>query len=148
MNSYLNETDNFIYQDFSPKIHDDKLKGYESVYDLEAVKNSLKNLFLVQKSEIPGKPQIGNPLGLHLFDNFDFFTEASLKQAIKVEVQKYEPRVEIIEIKVNEMQEYNRIIIEIVFSVNLKEGNIQDSIYLPYSHNDLSYLSGRTTTSL
>ncbi len=140
------KNDNFIYRDLSPKLNRNKLIGYESAFDVEAIKNSLKNIFLVQKGQMPGKPQFGNPLRISLFDNFDFASESSLKQAIKVEVEKYEPRVIIQEIKISEMPEYNRLIIEIIFYVILKEGRIEDSIYLPFSHNDFTYIGGRTTS--
>ena len=142
------KNDNFIFRDLKPRIGNDVLQGYDSSFDQEAVKNSLMNIFLVQRNEVPGKPRFGNPLQLSLFDNFNYFSESSMKQAIKVEVQKYEPRVDLIEINIDLMQEYNRIVVEIVYKINIKENNIIDSIYLPFSANDYSYLGGRTITSL
>lgn len=142
------KNDNYTYRDLEPKINGDVQIGYNSVFDVEAVKNSLKNLFLVNKGELPGKPQFGNPLQVSLFDNFDYFTESTMEQAIRVEVEKYEPRVQILEVNISEMPEYNRIIVEVRFSVNIRENNIQDSIYLPFSRNDYTYLNGRSLRSL
>jgi phage baseplate assembly protein W len=141
------KNDDFIYRDLEPRIGE-KLRGYDSAFDQEAIKNSLMNIFLVQRNEVPGKPQFGNPLQLSLFDNFDYFTESSMKQAIKIEIDKYEPRVTLIDININLMPEYNRIVIEVVYQINLKENNIVDSIYLPFSQNDHTYLGGRTITTL
>jgi len=142
------KNDDFIYRDIVPRIGDNQLQGYNSAFDQEAIKNSLLNLFLVQRNEVPGKPQFGNPLQLSLFDNFDYFTESTMKQAIKVEIEKYEPRVDLIDINIDMMEEYNRIIVEIVYKINLKENDIIDSVYLPFSQNDFTYLGGRTTTSI
>jgi phage baseplate assembly protein W len=142
------KNDDYTYRDISPKLHEGKLKGYNNAFDVDAIKNSLMNIFLVQKGEVPGKPQFGNPLQLDLFDTFDYFSESSMKTAIQVEVEKYEPRAEVTEILINLMEEYNRIIIEVRYKINLKENNIEDSIYLPFSANDFSYLSGRTTTTI
>jgi len=142
------KNDDYIYRDLNPKINNNTLIGYNNAFDIEAIKNSLMNIFLVQRNEVPGKPQFGNPLQLSLFDNFDYFTEVSMIQAIKVEVEKYEPRVEIIDINLNLLPEYNRIIVEIVYKINLRENNIIDSIYLPFSQNDFTYLGGRSQTTL
>jgi phage baseplate assembly protein W len=139
------KNDNFIYRDLSPKLQGEQLTGYTSAFDAESIKNSLKNIFLVQKNELAGKPNFGNPLQLELFENFNFFTENTLKAAIKVEIDKYEPRVDLIDVKVNKLEEYNRVIVEIIYSININEGNIQDSIYLPFSANNFTYLSGRET---
>ena len=139
---------NYTYRDLVPKIQSDVLIGYDSAFDVEAIKNSIKNIFLVNKGEVPGKPQFGNPLNLTVFDNFDFFTENTIKQAIKVEIEKYEPRAEIIEININVMQEYNRIIVEVIFKTNIIENDIIESIYLPFSQNDFTYLGGRTPSTL
>ena len=52
-----------MYRDIKPKIDESKaLRGYNTVEDLEAIKNSLRNIFLVNKNECPGKPKFGNPL--------------------------------------------------------------------------------------
>lgn len=142
------KNDDYIYRDLKPKIQGDVQIGYNSSFDLEAVKNSLMNIFLVNRGEMPGKPQFGNPLQLSVFDNFDYFTESSMTQAIRVAVEKYEPRVTVLEVNISEMPEYNRLIVEIRFSVNLKENNIQDSIYLPFSRNDYTYLGGRSVKNV
>jgi phage baseplate assembly protein W len=97
---------------------------------------------------MPGNPQFGNPLRLSLFDNFDFFTESTLKTAIRVEIEKYEPRVTLLDVKIDLMQEYNRVLVEVIYTINLNNGVTQDSLILPFSANDMTYLSGRTTSTI
>jgi len=142
------KNDNYSYRDLKPKIDGETLVGYHSTFDEEAIKNSLKNIFLVQKGEMPGNPQFGNPLRLSLFDNFDFFTESTLKTAIRVEIEKYEPRVTLLDVKIDLMQEYNRVLVEVIYTINLNNGITQDSLILPFSANDMTYLSGRTTSTI
>ncbi len=146
--NYINVNDDYSFKDYSPVVSGDVLIGYTDVYDEESIKNSLKNIFLVQKNELPGKPKFGNPLELELFENFNEFTENTMKEAIKIEVEKYEHRITLDDVIINQLMEYNRIIVELKYTVNIKEGNIQDSVYLPFSANNFTYLSGRTTQSI
>ena len=97
------------YVDISPKKLNNKLVGYGIKEDLEAVENSLKNLFTIRKGEVPGKPFLGNPLPIYLFDNIGFFEKKSIKTAMINVVEKYEPRVKIVDIKIEEHKEYNAI---------------------------------------
>jgi len=135
--------DNYTYRDLIPRITENGITGYDSAFDVEAVKWSLKNLFIINQGEVPGKPRFGNTLKIDLFENFDHFTESSLKASIENLVARYEPRVRIIDINITMHLEFHRIIIEIIFSVNIRENNIEDSLYLPFSSNDFTYIAGR-----
>jgi len=131
------------YRDIKSKINNDQLIGYSDSYDIEAVKNSLRNIFAVQKAEVPGKPWFGNPLRLALFDLFDEFTEMDYESAIKSEVERYDPRINIEKVKVDVYPEYNRILVDIYFNVNINGNNITDHLVLPYSHNDRTFIGSR-----
>jgi phage baseplate assembly protein W len=131
------------FQDFNPIHEGDKLKGYELEYNEDAIKNSLLNLFTIQKGEVPGKPYLGNPLNLQLFDLFDFFTQSDMETAIINVIGMYEPRVTLHRVTVNRAEEYNRIIILIEYSFVIGDSINYDSLAIPYSHNNVSYLGGR-----
>jgi len=133
----------FVYSDVKPKYDISTLSGYDTVYDLDAIRNSLINIFTVQKGEVPGKPWFGNPLRIELFDNFDIFTEQTIKSAIENELEKFDPRILIDNISVNLMPEKNRIIVTLNYHVNLESNHVEDTLYLPFSHNDLSFLGSR-----
>ena len=61
--------------------------------DIEAIKNSIRNIFLVQKNTVPGKPWFGSPLSKDLFDLFDNMKGELIELAIKNAIQIWEPRV-------------------------------------------------------
>ena len=133
-----------FYTDYHPRYSNKgHLSGYDIDIDEEAVKNSLRNIFLVQKQESPGKPNFGNPLEMNLFDNFTFATERMLESAVQNVVQKYEPRVKVEAVNVTKALEYNRLIVELDFSYIIDDDILYSSIVFPYSHNSVSYLGGR-----
>jgi phage baseplate assembly protein W len=136
------------YQDISPVFNSNKLSGYELEYDEDAIKNSLLNLFTIQKGDVPGKPYLGNPLDLALFDLFDFFTQKDIETAIINTIGNYEPRVQLHNVFVDAAPEYNRIIITINYSFVVGGTINYDSLKIPYSHNTISYLGGRIRPSI
>jgi len=127
---------------------DTQLIGYETDFDIDAVRNSLLNIFLVQKNEVPGKPEFGNPLGLEVFDIADRFVIDRIEANIKSEVAKYDRRINILKVDVESFPLQNRIIVNIVYEVFIFDNKIKDSIYLPFSHNDHTYLGGRSASIL
>ena len=133
-----------FYTDFQPRYGDKRgLAGYDMDIDEEAVKNSLRNIFLVQQTECPGKPDFGNPLRTALFDNFTFASERKMEDVIQDVVRKYEPRIKIEGIKVTKAEEYNRLIVDLKYSYVLNDDMQYGSLLIPYSHNSISYLGGR-----
>ena len=141
----------YIYSDYSPIIDykdiendfDNVLIGYGTDFDVDAVKNSLINIFTVQKGECPGKPNFGNPLGFELFDLIDDFVVDVIEMNIKNAIERYDPRINILEIDVSEFPSQNRIIVKVVYEVLLYDNKIKQSIYLPFAHNSHTYLGGR-----
>jgi len=138
----------YVYKDINPEYKNEKLYRYSDDYDSEAIKNSLRNIFLVQKHELPGKPWFGNPLNLQLFDNFDVFTEEDLKSAIISEVEKFEPRVFIKEVKVNLSPEYNRIVVTLIYNIIQNNTQIEDILYLPFAYDTKTFISQREMVTL
>jgi len=131
------------YQDVYPIVKNNELYGYGIDHDEMAIKNSLLNLFTIQKGDVPGKPYLGNPLDIALFDLFDFFKQSDMETAIVNMITKYEPRVQLHSVVVTEAAEYNRIIIQINYSFIVDNGINYDSLEVPYSHNTVSFLGGR-----
>ncbi len=140
------EQKDYIYSDISPVFNGDNLVGYNRQYDVDAIKNSLMNLFLVQKLEVPGKPQLGNPLNVKVFELFDSFSETIIGESIKTMIRNYEPRVDIKEVRVTTVEEMNRLIIEIDYYVIINNRVIGDTIYIPFAHNTRSFIDGRQAT--
>ena len=133
----------YTYSDIESNIKLNKLSGYKVVYDAEAIRNSLLNIFLIQKGEVAGKPAFGNPINLQVFDLFNFFTRQNMEDAIANTIQRYEPRINLSKVDVVPLPEYNRIIIQISYSYKVDDTVLFDRLDIPYTHNSISYLGGR-----
>ena len=121
----------------------DLLTGYDRSYDIDAIKQSLINLFLIESLEVPGKPYLGNPLSIKVFELFDSFSQSMVETSLRTLIQNYEPRVQIEDIRVTSMEELNRLIIEIDYFAIIDNRVIGDTVYLPFAHNTRSFIDGR-----
>lgn len=70
--------------------------------DVESVKQSLKNLLLTRKGERPFSPNYGSNLYNFLFDPIDIVTETLIREEISVSIRNYEPRVNLLNVLVEE----------------------------------------------
>ena len=66
-----------------------------------AVINSVKNLILTNHYEKPFRPEIGSNVRRLLFENLDVVTATRMRDEIQLMIDNYEPRVSIINLKVN-----------------------------------------------
>lgn len=66
-----------------------------------AVINSVKNLVLTNHYEKPFRPEIGSNVRRLLFENLDVVTATTIQNEIQRMIENYEPRVSIINLKVN-----------------------------------------------
>jgi phage baseplate assembly protein W len=82
-----------------------------------SVKQALKNLILTSIGERPFNPYFGSNVNSALFENFDPFAVEDIARYIKLAVQQFEPRVSIINVTVNDIQEQNTLGINIVFAI-------------------------------
>lgn len=62
-------------------------------YDVNAIKQSVKNLVMTQNYERPFHPEIGSQVYSLLFDQFSPITQIVLKEAITNTILNFEPRV-------------------------------------------------------
>jgi len=63
--------------------------------------NSVKNLILTNHYEKPFRPEIGSNVRRLLFENLDVVTATTIRNEIQRMIENYEPRVSIINLKVN-----------------------------------------------
>ena len=149
---HINRGTPYIYKDVNPEYGIDaktgifSLEGYSDSLDIEAVKNSLRNIFLIQKNTVPGKPWFGNPLNRDVFDLFDDLSKYSIEAAIENAIERFEPRVTLENVEVDLMPEFNRIIITIEFQVIIDGHLNKDNLVIPFSHNNFTYLEGRPSS--
>lgn len=87
-------------------------------YDDEAVKTSLKNLIQTRNYERPFHPEIGCQIFSLLFENFTPITKQVMKRTIFDVIEKFEPRVTVLDVKVRDRIDTNDISIELVYRLN------------------------------
>jgi len=135
------------YKDISPKYKQGNLVGYNEVNDLVAIENSILNLFTIELGEVPGKPWLGNPISLYIFDNIGFFEERAIETALRNVLEKYEPRVQLISIKINVQDEYNYINITLDYIVFINSNEIFQNTSFSLAHNSMTSIQTRTGTT-
>jgi hypothetical protein len=95
------------------------------VYDVEAIKRSVKNLILTDYGERPFQPWIGSNIRALLFENVDALTVSSLVTQIELLLENFEPRVVLEAVDVDEMIDSNAIKITIQFTLtNSSSGEV------------------------
>ena len=107
-----------LYSDFDfaflrhPNTHDITI-----IKDIDAVKQSVKNLILTFRGERPFNPDLGSNVRALLFEPADYFTEFDLKEAIEETVLNFEPRVRLLNTDVTSEDDYNRFRVSIEFQM-------------------------------
>lgn len=85
--------------------------------DAAAVKQALKNLILTNRFEKPYRPSYGGNLSGLLFELADENTGQEVLSRIKNQIDRYEPRAKILDIKVTSRADYNSINVYLEFRV-------------------------------
>lgn len=86
--------------------------------NIDSVKMALRNLLLTNKYERVRNPDFGTNIRKYLFENFGGTIKQELQLEIENAVEKYEPRVNILGIYIEEIDANNQISIDIEFSVS------------------------------
>ena len=91
--------------------------------DLIALKNetaiarSLRNLVLTERGERPFSPNLGCGVNALLFENMDSVTTSVVRDEIIQVIDNYEPRVSLIDVKVDADTDENELFITIQYQV-------------------------------
>ena len=99
--------------------------GIESVYEVEAIKNSIKNILSTKTESVPGRPNFGSKLYLLVFEQLDSMTEDLAKRYTREALARFEDRINVIDVNTSKDEAFNRLIINVVFSYKTGDGNIQ-----------------------
>ena len=83
----------------------------------QAVRQSVKSLILTNHYERPFKPEIGCTIRGLLFENFRPGLKEDIARTIQETIENHEPRVELIQIQIDEKPDQNAIAISIVFRI-------------------------------
>lgn len=92
-------------------------KDLVTLKDENAIKRSLLNLFSYRKGEKFFDSTFGSGIPDLLFEPFDFVTAGSIRENILTLIQKYEPRVNVINVIINLNDEENTYDIQIEYII-------------------------------
>jgi phage baseplate assembly protein W len=85
--------------------------------DEEAIKTSLRNLISTKNYERPFHPEIGCQIFSLLFENFSSVTSQVMRKTIQDVVNKFEPRVDILDVEVFETSDENSLNVTLTFKI-------------------------------
>lgn len=101
-----------------------EIKDLKVDYDLNAIKNSLKNIFLTNRGEKLLNPYFGVGLGNYVFSQVTEGTANEIGNAILQNIKIFEPRVEVNKINVISNPEDNSYTIELTLSIPQLKGQL------------------------
>ena len=85
--------------------------------DEEAVKSALRNLISTRNYERPFHPEIGCQLFALLFENLTSVTTQVIRKTIIDVINKFEPRVIVLDVKLSETGDQNNLDVTIIFKI-------------------------------
>jgi phage baseplate assembly protein W len=89
--------------------------------DEEAVKTAIKHLLRTNNFERLFHPEIGTQINSLVFENFSSATKIAMERTIQESIEKFEPRVRLIDITVNESIDANDLEVNVVFALKNTE---------------------------
>jgi phage baseplate assembly protein W len=81
--------------------------------EIKAINNSIRNILLTRRGSVPGKPRFGSDLYTLIFNQLDSLTESVAKSMIFACLTEFENRINIIDIDLKSVEEYNKLVITI-----------------------------------
>jgi phage baseplate assembly protein W len=86
-------------------------------YDDNAIKQSIKNLLLTRNFERPFHSEIGSPIRAMLFELPGPMFTVMLQRAVIDVINNFEPRVEVLDVRVNDSIDTNAVYITLEFKI-------------------------------
>ena len=85
--------------------------------DEDAVKTAIKHLIRTKNFERAFHPEIGTQVHSLLFENFSSAVKLAMERTIVDSIEKYEPRVRLIDVQIEESVDTNNLIVNIIFAL-------------------------------
>lgn len=82
----------------------------------QAIISALKNIIFTRKGERPFQPEFGCDVLNMLFENFNHFTAETLQTEVRTAVENFEPRVQTIDVAVEEDQDNHAFTMYLYFT--------------------------------
>ena len=126
----INNTPKRIYKDIDMSFAPNALtKDVGKKFDVNAVKQAIKNVLLTKKGEKPFNPNYGSGVYDLLFEPMDYFVSSIMQKEIETTLENYERRVKVIDVICEPNFELNQYEIRIEFYVvGIKEPQVYTNI--------------------
>jgi len=85
--------------------------------DIDAIKQSVKNLIFTDLHERPFQPNLGSRVKGLLFELTDVWTALDIQDEISMTIDNHEPRVDLIDVEVTDESDKNRLRVVIIFNI-------------------------------
>ena len=122
---------NRIYKDLNISFtKNPSTKDVAILFDIQAIKRSVKNIILTNKYERPFNPDFGCNLRGFLFENITEPLLVIIKDRVAMAIEKYEPRVSVEDVVVKNDIDKNGINIQVSFLINGVEAPVTVSTFL------------------
>ena len=105
-------------------------KDVARLFDVQAIKRSVKNIILTNKFERPFDSDFGCNLRGFLFENITEPLLVIIKDRVAMAIEKYEPRVTVEDVVVTDDQDKNGLSIMVSFLINGTEAPVSVSTFL------------------
>jgi len=105
-------------------------KDIRPITDIQAIRQAVKILVLSNFYDRPFHPELGANVTRYLFENADQFTAMGIRDEVLRIIERREPRVSNPKVEVQLDQEYNRLLVTIVFKIRNTNTNTEVSFYL------------------
>lgn len=112
----------YIYRDLNTNFEANPFSmDLSTVTDENAITQSIKNIILTDKYEVPFEPNFGGNVNALLFEIPSPLTEAQLREQIEFSIKNYEPRIELLDVIVQGDPDNNRYNIRIDYTSVIAE---------------------------
>ena len=105
-------------------------KDVAKLFDVQAIKRAVKNIILTNRYERPFNSDFGCNLRGFLFENITEPLLVIIKDRVAMAIEKYEPRVTVEDVVVNDDQDKNGLSIMVSFLINGTEAPVSVSTFL------------------
>jgi len=106
---------------------------FNVVKELSAIRQSVKNVIMTNKGERYFNDYFGSNIYDSLFENFDYTMVITLQSRIANNLELYEPRIVVNDVRVLNDEENNSL--NIVVDIGVKYTNLLDTIQISLSRN-------------
>lgn len=120
-----------VFSDFGSGFTPNPLTGDVSrITNEEAVKQAIKNIVLTDRYERPFNPGFGCDVRKLLFENYSSITISLVRKMIIDAIENFEPRCQIVDVRVDGDPDSHGLTITVVFSLLNRETPTVLSFYL------------------